>query len=305
MGCWYRRGGVVLLLGAMVAVVGCRAGRDCGRTIGTSSVSTEVVRGAAFYGAYCAGCHGDDGGERGPVARSLSLDPPDLGADGLLADATDAEIVARLRSGAPLPMSSRHDPFLEETAVHQLEAYLATLDGTDWTLLRTGRLVFEEDCASCHGVFGDGDSIYPALPQAPPPDLAVARERYTDEALAVVSVEGKGAMPRLVGGFEPMEMRALVAYVRYLSPGYRLYDTYCAACHGEGGQGVHPEDALAPAIAAPALTAAGLARLTPDERRAKVLHMLEREQGVMPHFRGIVDDDKLHDIVAYLRSWEQ
>jgi len=273
--------------------------------IGASGASAEVVRGAAFYGAYCAGCHGDDGGERGPVARILNLDPPDLRADGLFAGATDAQILARVRSGAPLPMSSRSDPLLEETRVRQLDAYLATLDGTDWTLLRTGRLVFEADCASCHGVFGDGDSIYPALPQAPPPDLAVARERYTDEALAVVSVEGKGAMPRLVGGFEPMEMRALVAYVRHLSPGYRLYDTYCAACHGEGGQGVHPEDALAPAVAAAPLNAARLARLGADERRAKVLHMLQREQGVMPHFRGIVDDEKLHDIVAYLRSWER
>ena len=215
----YLRGGLLVWVGIAAAFVGCRAVPTQGWVMGGGGASEQVVRGAAFYGAYCSGCHGTDGSERGPLAEVLDVDPPDLRAPGLLDGVSDTAILERLRSGAPLSPSSRDDPFLDEARLRELERYIARLDRTDWDLVRVGRFVFEADCASCHGVYGDGDSIYPGLPQTPPPDLATARERYTDEALAVVMVEGKGAMPRLVGDFEPMEMRGLVAYVRHLSPG--------------------------------------------------------------------------------------
>jgi mono/diheme cytochrome c family protein len=93
-----------------------------------------------------------------------------------------------------------------------------------------------------------------------------------------------------------------VAYVRHLSKGYRLYDTYCAACHGDDGQGVHPEDLLPPATAAPHLGADTVARLGPQATRAKILHMLQRESGRMPHFRDSLTEAQLHDVVAYLRT---
>ncbi len=49
--------------------------------------------------------------------------------------------------------------------------------------------------------------------------------------------------------------------------GYRLYDTYCAACHGDDGRGVHPEDLLPPATKAPVIGAATVTR-------AAVAHVL-------------------------------
>jgi mono/diheme cytochrome c family protein len=112
-------------------------------------------------------------------------------------------------------------------------------------------------------------------------------------------------MPPLIGGFDPVEERALVAYVRHLSEGYAIYDFYCAMCHGDDGRGVHAEDLLAPTEAAPPLARARLVRLGERERRAKLAHMLRREEGSMPHFRGILDDDRLRDIIVYLRTWER
>jgi mono/diheme cytochrome c family protein len=263
------------------------------------------MRGAVFYGAYCSGCHGATGSEGGPVADMLGLDPADLRAGGVLAGASDDAILARLRAGTPFPGVHRSHPLEDDAAVERLDAYLMTLRTVDGELLRAGRLIFEGECAACHGVYGDGASLYLGLPRVPPPDLRVARERYSDAGLARVSVEGTGAMPRLIGGFEPTEMRALIAYVRHLSPGYQLYDTYCAVCHGDDGRGVDPEDLLPPAIAAPRLEPARLAGLDAGVRRATVLHMLRREQGNMPHFRGLVGDDELRDIVRYLRTWEE
>jgi mono/diheme cytochrome c family protein len=93
----------------------------------------------------------------------------------------------------------------------------------------------------------------------------------------------------------------LVAYVRLLSKGYRLYDTYCAGCHGDDGHGVHPEDRLPPATVAPELGAEQIARLGSRERQGRVLHMVRRERGMMPHFRDSLTESQLQEIIEFLR----
>jgi mono/diheme cytochrome c family protein len=179
---------------------------------------------------------------------------------------------------------------------------VVTLPGSDWELLRVGRFVFEGACAACHGAYGQGEGVLGATNDPPPPNLMQARERYTDPALAAIAVDGHGTMPPLADMFDPGELRAVVAYVRHLSKGYRLYDTYCASCHGDDGRGVHPEDQLAPSVPAPHLDGAVLARLGPKAARAKILHMLRRESGRMPHFRETLTEAQLLDVVAYLRA---
>jgi len=288
--------GVVVALVALAGLSACRPLRPA-----RPEASAAVVRGAVKYGAYCAGCHGAEGAGDGEVSYVLGLVPPDLGGPGVRG-ASDEALVARLRAGAPLPLDVRDNPFADARAVVALEGYLPALATADWSLLRAGRVLFEGECAACHGVYGDGDSLLAALPQVRPPDLRVARERHTDASLAIVSVKGIGRMPPMIGGFDAAEERALVAYVRHLSAGYRLYDTYCALCHGENGRGVDAEDRLAPAVAAPPIEAARLAALSPAGRRGKILHMLRRERGSMPHFRDLVSDEDLREIVAYLRT---
>jgi mono/diheme cytochrome c family protein len=86
-----------------------------------------------------------------------------------------------------------------------------------------------------------------------------------------------------------------------LSKGYRLYDTYCASCHGDDGNGVHPEDLLELAMVAPPIGAETVARLGLQATRAKTLHMLRRESGSMPHFRDTLTKKELLDVIVYLR----
>ena len=256
------------------------------------------------YAAYCGGCHGARGHGDGPITQVLDLTPTNLHAPGVLDRATDQELVDRLLHGTPLRSSPRRNAIAEELETDAIAAYLPTLSTSNWDLLRVGRFVFEGACAPCHGAYGQGEGVIGATNDPPPPSLYTARERYTDVALAAVSIAGVAHMPPMADTFDPGELRAVIAYVRHLSKGYRLYDTYCAACHGDDGCGVHPEDLLPPAMAAPRLGADVVARLGPQETHPKILHMLRRESGRMPHVRETLSTAQLLDVVAYLR-WSQ
>jgi mono/diheme cytochrome c family protein len=291
-----------IVASALILVAACRpAVRGARPAAKAPPANDRVARGAVLYAAYCSGCHGPHGHGDGPVADVLDLTPTNLRAPGLLDRNDDQALVDRLLHGTPLRASPRRNVVAEDLQAEAIAAYLPTLSGSDWELLRVGRLVFEAACAPCHGAYGQGEGVLGATNNPPPPNLMTARERYTDESLKMISKEGIGTMPPLADAFQPGELRALIAYVRHLSKGYRLYDTYCASCHGDDGRGVHPEDLLPPSTRAPQIGADTVARLGRQETRAKVLHMLRRESGRMPHFRDTLTDKQLHDVVTYLR----
>lgn len=294
---------VAVVIGSLLLSGACRpipAVKPMAAAKPAATIET-VARGAVLYSAYCGGCHGPQGHGDGPVAEVLDLKPADLRAPGILQPNTDQELVDRLLHGSPLRTSPRRNAVAEDLQSDAIAAYLPTLSTSDWQLLRVGRFVFEGACAPCHGAYGQGEGVFGATNTPPPPNLMQARERYTDDALKAVSTDGVGTMPPLADVFEPGELRALIAYVRHLSKGYRLYDTYCASCHGDDGQGVHPEDLLPPSTPAPRIGADTVARLGPRRTRTQVLHMLRRESGRMPHFQDTLTAAQLRDIVAYLR----
>jgi mono/diheme cytochrome c family protein len=302
MGGWLRALAITAIIGSMgLALTTCRPAARSARPAAAAATTDPAARGAVLYAAYCAGCHGARGHGDGPVVGILDLTPADLRAPGVLGRASDDEIVDRLLQGTPLRSSPRRNAVAEELETEAIAAYLATLSTSNWDLLRAGRFVFEGACAPCHGAYGYGEGVIGATNDPPPADLHTARERYTDSALESIAVNGVGAMPAMADTFDPGELRAVIAYVRHLSKGYRLYDTYCAACHGDDGRGVHPEDLLPPAMPAPRLDADTVARLGPKATRSKILHMLRRESGRMPHFRDTLSEGQLRDVVAYLR----
>jgi mono/diheme cytochrome c family protein len=295
-------------MACLVVAVGlgaCRAALErpggTGRGGAGAAPSQQVARGAVLYAAYCGGCHGVDGRGDGPVARTLNLAPTSLRAPRLLA-VSDTELIDRIRSGTPLVTRPGRSAFVEERQVTALGTYVGALAGHDWPRARAGRLVYDRACGVCHGAYGTGEGVIGWLLKRPPANLQTAALRYTDPALAAVVRQGVGAMMPMGDMLDPGEVRAVVAYVRLLSPGYRLYDTYCAGCHGDDGRGVDPEDRLSPATAAPAIDPASLAALGEGERRNRILHMFRREQGLMPHFRDVLSGEELTDVVAFLRS---
>jgi len=179
----------------------------------------------------------------------------------------------------------------EDFEVEAVAQYLPTLVSADWAQLRAGRLVYESGCAPCHGAYGRSDTAVAHWLNVG--DLIVARERLSDAAIGRISQNGIGTMPALRSTFDPGEMRALVAYIRHLSDGFRVYDTYCAACHGDDGQGVAADAARPMRGAVPPLHG--------RYGRRAIVHMLRRERGVMPHFRDL-SESQLRDVVQYLRA---
>lgn len=297
--------GAILVGAVLIAAAACRpptGGSVHDRVPASRITSDRVARGAVLYAENCAGCHGSDGRGNGPVAPVIGVEPRDLRAPGLLDQANDRELIDRLLHGTPLRTSRPRSPVADELQTEALAEYIPTLSAHNSEMLRAGRVTFEGLCAPCHGAYGNGEGVLGAQDSPPPADLVAARERYTDAALVQVAVHGVGNMPPAADRLDGGRGQALVAYVRHLSKGYRLYDTYCASCHGDDGRGVAVEDGLPPVTEAPVLDAGTAPRLGPKAYRTRILHMLRREQGLMPHFRDTVDEEQLGAILAYLRS---
>jgi len=80
--------------------------------------------------------------------------------------------------------------------------------------------------------------------------------------------------------------------------GKARYRQYCAVCHGERGRGDGPM-AKATTPPAPRLTSKNVRRMTDQELLAIIA---EGKGGIMPAWRGILNDQELQDMVVYVRS---
>ncbi len=287
---------VVGLVLAAVAAIACRVPAAPRAADGrlhppVARRAAEIARGEVTYAAYCAGCHGARRDGRGELADMLDLHPVDLRAPTLVAVSDDA-LVARLEHGTPLVVPAGRAAPGRDLDAEVVAAYVAGLGTVDWDVLRAGRVVYEESCAACHGPYGRAEGAVARWLGAP--DLITVRERVSDERLILIAHRGTGLMPPLPAGFDPVERRALVAYVRHLSDGFRVYDTSCAGCHGDDGEGLYTDELVPPAPVAPPIAG--------PYPRVKLLHMLDRERGLMPHFRGVLDEARIRDVIAYLRA---
>lgn len=83
-------------------------------------------------------------------------------------------------------------------------------------LLVLGRKKFEINCAACHGLLGDGDSLVAKnMSQRPPPSLH-QRVWAEDGRYYQVIAKGFGLMPSYASALTLEERWAVVAYVRAL-----------------------------------------------------------------------------------------
>ena len=125
----------------------------------------------------------------------------------------------------------------------------------------------------------------------------------TDAELKIVVGHGRHGMPALVAPVAASELPALIGFVRLLSPGYALYDRYCAACHGDDGHGVGSvgEQTRRSTVI---FDRAYFRRRDPEQVRTAVWHMLATERPVMPHFRTKLSEVEVRAVIAYLKQVE-
>jgi mono/diheme cytochrome c family protein len=159
-------------------------------------------------------------------------------------------------------------------------------------------------CELCHGRAGNPG---PTVPRGarPPRDLGdpAFQRSVTDVELKTVLAHGRRGMPAIVRPVDASELPALIAFVRLLSPGYALYDRYCAACHGDDGHGVGSsgEETRRSTVI---FDRAYFRRRDPEQVRTAVWHMLATERPVMPHFRTKLSEVEARAVIAYLKQVE-
>ncbi|MEU4244693.1 c-type cytochrome [Actinoplanes sp. NPDC026619] len=159
-----------------------------------------------------------------------------------------------------------------------------------------GARLYQQSCASCHGMTGEGSQRGPALSGVGPADvdfqlstgrMPVQQERYSDVHRDAV--------------FSPTEIDALVDYVALFPPGggpqipvvtagdvrsgRELYLTYCSACHSAAGVGATLNNGR---------FAPSLLRATPTQ----IGEAIRVGPGLMPQFPANVLGDRDIDAIA-------
>jgi mono/diheme cytochrome c family protein len=260
--------------------------------------------GAQLYARHCERCHGISGRGDGPDAE-LFVSPPRNLRDGILTRYSTEDLTRRIRTGAPLNLAL-DVPALREHAedVEALAAHLRRLPSVDWRRVEYGQQVYVDRCELCHGPAGEPGPMAPVSAR-PPRDLAEPefQRQITDEDLARAVRHGRNAMRAPSPPVATAEIPPLVAFIRMLSPGFTLYDRYCAACHGDDGRGAgaFATDAHYPTVV---FDAAYFRRRDPEQVRAAIWHMLSQQQPAMPHLRATLNETDARAIITFLKQTE-
>jgi mono/diheme cytochrome c family protein len=256
--------------------------------------------GAQLYFALCSSCHGIDGHGDGPDA-SLFLPGPRNLREGSLAS-RDTDLVKAILDGARRPLALDAEALrarLKDTEA--LVTHLEAIPEVNWRLVARGQELYLDRCKSCHGTFGRPVRDDESTP--PPRDLSTPafQRSVADDELVRAVRHGRPGMPPIPTLRSDDDARALLAFVRVLSPGFELYSRHCASCHGDDGR---PQREFVEPRQRPtaAFDRGWLARRDPTQLRAAVSHMLENRTPGMPHFRRTLSELEARAIIRYLRE---
>lgn len=196
---------------------------------------------------------------------------------------------------------------------------IAALDfadiATDDDLMRhvreTGRALFVDNCAACHGVGGTGGPGFPSLAAGAwlwggdPDTLAETIRVGINSAHDETRVSSMLAFGR-DGILERDAIRAVAAYVRSLSgqtlteadqarsgEGREVFADNCASCHGEDGKGI--ADVGAPDLTDPHWIYGG-------DAQSVVTTIHAGRQGHMPHWEGRLSPVDIRLLALYVTT---
>ncbi len=260
--------------------------------------------GAVLYQRECGGCHGPAGHGDGGEAPTFVVAPRDLQAD-LLAKYTPDDAAARIRRSRLriLEIDLEVVETRRKRMVEELATYLQKLPDVDWPRARRGADIYARSCESCHGPLAR-----PVTPTAlqrsdPRPTSAPPRPDF-QKALgdAELLASARGKHPE-VKGFAPLarddDARALLVYLRLLTPGFARYAQWCAGCHGDEGRGDGP---FATGIDKPKrpIDRAYLDALGPGVLRRASMHLMTEDEALLPHYQRELTVEQAHMIVTAL-----
>ena len=186
-----------------------------------------------------------------------------------------------------------------------------------------GRRLFVSYCQLCHGMDGKGGGALAKEMEIDTADLTTTVRSRSDTILKkIISGEGRqtitgrdrhnilsDAMPSWKGVFNESQLKALIAYLRFLGnskhdlmgdpvKGMALYEQYCQVCHGKDGDGdgimtklmkIEPMDHTNPNE---------MNRLTNEDLVESILTGTGR---FMPAWEGTLNQAEVEALVSYIR----
>jgi cbb3-type cytochrome c oxidase subunit III len=186
-----------------------------------------------------------------------------------------------------------------------------------------GRRLFVSYCQLCHGVSGEGDGPLAIQMQISPADLTTTIRSRSDTILKKI-ITGQGrqtitgrdrhnllseAMPEWESVFGEQQVEALIAYLRFLSRskhqlmsdpevGYKLYQQYCAVCHGEEGEG---DGVMTKLIRIQPADHSNINEMNPISNEGLVRIIQEGKDEYMPAWKDILNRNEIEALVSYIR----
>ena len=186
-----------------------------------------------------------------------------------------------------------------------------------------GRRLYVSYCQLCHGIDGKGDGPLARVMQITPADLTTTvRSRSDTILMKIITGEGRQtitgrdrhnllseAMPEWKDVFSESQVRALIAYLRFLGRsqhglmgdpeiGMQLYQKYCQVCHGVEGDG--------DGIMTNLMGIMPMDHTNPNETNSLdneelVESILDGKGRYMPAWRGILTQSDVEALVSYIR----
>ena len=193
------------------------ASEDLAALAADPAIMTHVKEtGRTLFIDNCAACHGVTAGG-GPGFPNLKAGSwlwggdPDALAETIRVGINSTHDETRVSQ----MMAFGHDGMLDRGAILAVAAYVRSLSGQELTntergRLDAGRLVFADNCASCHGDDGAG------VIEVGAPDLADANWIYGGDAQSVfttINAGRQGHMPHWERRLSPTDIRLLALYV--------------------------------------------------------------------------------------------
>ncbi|OOZ43908.1 c-type cytochrome [Solemya velum gill symbiont] len=186
-----------------------------------------------------------------------------------------------------------------------------------------GQRLYVSYCQLCHGVDGKGEGPLAKVMEISPADLTTTvRSRSETILTKIITGEGRQtitgrdrhnllneAMPEWKEVFDESQVKALIAYLRFLSRakhdlmgdpevGMQLYQKYCYVCHGEEGEGdgimtrlmgIEPMDFTNPN------------EINRMDNHELISSILQGQGKFMPAWRGILSRNDVEALVSYIR----
>ncbi len=198
---------VVLFAAAGFTFFQCRQIRTYAASGGTpSSASQTAVSGAQTYADHCAVCHGDN------REGNLPAFPPLLGISHQMTEDQITQIVRSGRGRMPgFPKLGQDEltALLQYLSTDQQPQPAATKDSSgSSSLAQAGSLLFQQNCAFCHGRDAQGGESGPDLTQS----RLVRRDRGGSTISEVVR-NGRPEKKMPAFHFSEQEMHSLVAFI--------------------------------------------------------------------------------------------